>query len=183
MSSTSQPDVNDRYEMIARMPRPRPLRRSPIASSLAVLLTLLLRVAVVVLVLNLLWSLKTGPLTGFVHAHKGALFGLALAVVASLIVMSGQGQQKNLVKNGEVAIGTITSRFRMNRYWYVRYEFSDKNGNRLSNEAMDKTGKEFLTQGAQMLVYYFPDNPRRPVAQCESWYEPAVAGMAPDPRF
>ena len=104
--------------------------------------------------------------------------GLAISVVTL-----GLRQQKRRVANGEVAVATITGRYYLNPYWYVNYAFEDRNRSSVTNKAMDKTGKNFLTAGQQMFVYYQADNPRKAIAQCESWYEPAIGGMEPDPRF
>lgn len=176
--------VEERYAMIDALPRPRSLRRSPIASFLAVAIIRLLKLAALGFLLNLSWSLKgftTAP--AFLQDHKASLFGLGFAALAILVVTVSQQQQKNLVANGEVAVGTITGRYYMNPYWYVNYEFEGKNGSRINNNAMDKTGKKFLNVGQQIFIYYSAANPRKAIAQCESWFEPSISGVEADPRF
>ena len=184
MEVSVQPSIPERYAMIAALPRPRPLRRSPIASPAAVFIILALKLVALGLIANILRSLKDFASTpNFFHAHKSSFFGLLFVCLAILVVTIGQQQQKGRVANGEVAIATITGRYYLNPNWHVYYTFEDKNGQQVTNEAMDKTGKKFLTAGQQMFVYYMPDNPRKAAAQCDSWYEPAVNGMEPDPRF
>ena len=184
MSSTSEPNVQERYQLIAQLPRPRPLRRSPIASFAAVLIINLLKLVALGFAANILWSLREfTSLSAFSTAHKSSFFALGFVGLAMFVVTMGQRQQKNLVANGEVAIATVTGRYYLNPYWHVNYEFEDKNGQHINNEAMDKTGKEFLIKGQQIFVYYSAANPRKAVAQSDSWYEPSIRGMGPDPRF
>ena len=184
METVVQPDVVERYRLIAALPRPRPLRRSSIASFGAVLIITLLKLAAVALIAYVLWSLRTfASLPTFFSVDRGPLFGLGFVGLALLIITTGQRLQKKLVANGELALATVTGRYYLNPYWHVSYTFEDVNGNAITNEAMDKTGKPFLVAGQQMLVYYRADNPRKAIAQCESWYEPSVTGMEPDPRL
>lgn len=184
MPSESQIAVRARCDLIARMPRPRPLRRSPIASFLAVLITTLLKLAALAFLANLLWSLRTfTSLPEFFAAHRSSFFALMFTGLGTLVVTLAQRQQKNLVANGEVAVGTVSGRYYLNPYWHVNYQFEDNHGRPVTGEAMDKTDKQFLTHGEAMLVYYRSENPGKSIAQCESWYEPAGEGIEPDPRF
>ena len=170
--------------MIAALPRPRPLRLSPIASAPARLIIRSLQVVALGLISYLLWSLREfSSVSEFVPAHKGPLFGLAFVGTALLITRMANRQQARMVANGEIAIATITGRYCTNPYWHVWYTYPHKNGQTITAGAMDKTGKKFLVEGQQMLVYYSAENPNDTVAQCESWYEPAISGMERDPRF
>lgn len=181
---TIQPSVQERYALIAALPRPRPLRLSPIASPPARLIIRSLQAVALALIGYLLWSLREfTSFTEFMPAHKGPFFGLGFVGTALLITSLGNRQQGKMIANGEVAIATITGRYQANPDWHVWYEYLHKNGQTVTAGAMDKTGKKFLLTGQQMLVYYSADNPNNTVAQCESWYEPAVSGLKADPRF
>ena len=179
-----QPSVEDRYAMIAALPRPRPLRMSPIASPPARLIIRALQAVALGLIGYLLWSLQEfTSLTAFIPDHKGPFFGLGYVSAALLITKLANRQQGRMVANGEVAIATITGRYQANRDWHVWYTYTHKNGQTVTAGAMDKTGKKFLVGGQQMFVYYSAENPNNTVAQCESWYEPAISGLERDPRF
>jgi Protein of unknown function (DUF3592) len=184
MEATGQLSVQERYAMIAALPRPRPVRRSPVAGPAAVAVVTALKLVALGLIANILWSLRDFiSVSTFFPGHKGSFFGLGFVAVAIAVTTTAQRKQKNLVINGEVSIATITGRYQMNNDWHVRYTFRDKNGQEIMNDALDNSGKRLLVSGQQMLVYYQPENPRKAVAQSESWYEPSVTGMERDPRF
>jgi len=179
-----QPSVPERYAMIAALPRPRPLRMSPIASPPARLIIRALQLVALGLIGYLLWSVREfTSLSEFIPAHKGQFFGLGFVGTALLITKLANRQQAKMVANGEVAIATITGRYQANPLWHVWYQYPHKNGQTITAGAMDKTGKKFLVEGQQMFVYYSAENPNDTVAQCESWYEPAINGVKTDPRF
>lgn len=184
MQASGQLSVQERYAMIAGLPCPRPVRRSPVAGPAAVAIVTALKLVALGLIANILWSLKdfTSAST-FFPDHKGSFFGLGFVAVAIAVTTAAQRKQKRLVVNGEVAIATITGRYQMNNDWHLRYTFQDKNGNEVMNDALDTTGRRLLTAGQQMLVYYDAENPRKAVAQSESWYEPSLAGLQSDPRL
>lgn len=170
--------------MIAPLPRPRPLRRSPVAGGAAVAIVTALKLVAIGLIANILWSLKDfTSASAFFPDHKGSFFGFGFCAVAIIITSTAQRKQKKLVANGEVAIATISARYQINYDWHVRYTFQDKTGQEIMSDALDNSGKRLLTPGQQMLVYYEAENPRKAVAQSESWYEPSVAGLGRDPRF
>ncbi len=180
----SQQSVEARYAAIAALPAPRPVRRSPVAGGAAVAVVTALKLVALGLIANIFWSLKNlTSVSTFFPAHKGSFFGFGFVAVAIAITSTAQRKQRKLVANGEVAIATISGRYQINYDWHLRYTFQDKSGQEIMNDALDNSGRSLLNSGQQMLVYYEPENPRKAVAQSESWYEPSVAGLERDPRF
>ncbi len=184
MHTPSPSTIQQRYTVIAGLPRPRPLRRTPIGNFTVVIATVIIGLIELALLIYLYLGWEANPTVAAVFVkHPFAVFNALVMPFFISLVRAGQRQQKTLVANGEVAIATITGRIAASREWRLAYEFVDNSGQRITNQALDSTTSHSLKEGDQMLVYYDPNNPNKVLAQCTASYEPAVVGMEPDPRF
>jgi hypothetical protein len=99
----------------------------------------------------------------------------------------GWVRQKQLVRDGAVAIATVTSTSnspgapnRNDDVRMVQYQFRTDSGALITGSSPDPT--LLLRDGSDMLVYYDPAAPAEQVAQCASYYEALVPGLEPDWR-
>lgn len=184
MPTTPPSTIEDRYAMIAALPRPRPLRRTPIRHfnvAAATVVFSLLELALLVFLYRA-WQAKPNLGSLFI-AHPLLVFNVVVVPYIVSLVRAGRRKEKNLVANGEVAIATITRRLDTDREWRVAYEFQGRSGQAISNQALDSTAGHSLKEGDRMLVYYDPKNPDNALAQCTASYEPAIAANRPGSRF
>ena len=78
--------------------------------------------------------------------------------------------ERNLVKNGNVAIASVLNQAMHARSGsWVTYDFKDAHGTRYQGACTDKTKELF--KGMSFLVFYEPGLPTRRVASCESNFE------------
>ena len=174
----------ERYEQVSALTRPRPLRRTAIGNFTVVLATVLVGLIETALLVHLFFLIEAvSSFAELLELHKASLLAVLLVPLFVPVVRAGLRQQRWLVSEGEVAIATVLSRYPATREWRVDYEFHDSAGRRISATAMDSTGKHFLVEGEQMLVYYMGSNPHNALPQCMASYEPVVGGLEPDPRF
>jgi hypothetical protein len=116
------------------------------------------------------WALSRSS-SGLKHADW---FWLVLVLVTlGLIlpfVVRTRRHERNLVKNGNVAIASVLNQamHARNGSW-VTYDFNDAYGTRYQGGCTDKTKKLF--KGMSFLVFYEPGLPTRRVASCESNFE------------
>ncbi|HVZ18288.1 MAG TPA: hypothetical protein VG897_14300 [Terriglobales bacterium] len=180
----AEPGIWHRYEMVAGLPRPRPLRRTAIGNFTVILATVLVGLIEIALLVHLYFLIEAVSSLGELFAiHKMSVLAILVVPLFVPLVRSGLRQQRWMVSEGEVAIATVQARYPATRQWRVDFEFEDSKGRRISSTAMDSTGKHFLVEGQQMLVYYMSSNPYNALPQCMASYEPTVNGVEPDPRF
>lgn len=181
-------DLGDEQRLLAAAVRPRPVRLSPRGKSWLTALACV-EIAVeagLVIYLCSRW-LQVHSFGVLVNSHPIAFF-LALVVPLLPVMLSpGWAKQKRLVRDGAVAIATVTStsnsRFQVNRNDEVRmveYQFQTDSGARITGRSTDPTFQ--LREGSPMLVYYDPADPGEQLAQCASYYVAAVPGLEGDWR-
>lgn len=95
---------------------------------------------------------------------------MALVILASIIVVANvAGKQKQLLAEGEMSMARVTDRVLARNGPNIRYEFITPLGEHFSGSAQDGTRK--LSVGMNVPVFYDPQNPKRQLALCASFYE------------
>ena len=78
-------------------------------------------------------------------------------------------QQKKLITEGEIGVGSVTKR-RMARHGpTIHYEFTTPLGEHFSRNASDGSGQ--LSVGMNVPIFYDPQSPKKQLALCGSFYE------------
>jgi hypothetical protein len=106
--------------------------------------------------------------------QRAVWFWLVLVLVtlglALPLVVRTRRRERNLVKNGNVAIASVLSQTMHARSGsWVTYDFKDAHGTRYQGACTDKAKELF--KGMSFLVFYEPGLPTRRVASCESNFE------------
>jgi hypothetical protein len=161
------------YDEIARqlaeLPRPRAVRISRQGKlTVAVLLC-----AIAVSVVAFLWvGFATGSLAGSPHPPASArqlVLPIAMVVAALVFLLGVSGQEKRLLRDGEVGRGRVTECRAGHRGTYIRYEFRSPAGQSFSRYAADRSRK--LANGMSVPIFFDPNDPKKQVALCASMYE------------
>jgi hypothetical protein len=114
-----------------------------------------------------------------------ASYSALLLPFLPVLFFQGLRKEKELIRNGEVAIATVTatsnSPSKVNRNDDIRtvqYLFRDKHGALVEGTSVDST--LMLREQSAMLVFYDSDDPTQHVAQCACYYKVVAPGLNPD---
>jgi len=168
-ASASQ-EKSQRYDFLISLPTPRPVR---LGRRGKVMLTMVLLV-VFFLDAFLIWSLY-GVWYGahsFADFHGPQIFLACLTVVIACVpffVRRGIVRHKNLMENGAVAMARVTGQRTLKSNSIITYEFEDANGRTVSESGPDLTRS--LYERMTVPVFYDPQNSKRQVAACASFFE------------
>lgn len=163
------------YEFLISLPPPRPVRLSRRGKRL---LTLLLAFALGMEGF-LAWSFYgIWQRSGIVPNSRGPeiLMICFMLLVACLpfFVRRGMVRDKNLMENGAVAMGRITEQKNVKNASLITYEFKDSASRAISGSGNDLT-RSFFTE-MTVPVFYDPQNSKKNVAACASFFEIANPG-------
>src|SRR5579864_7114676 len=168
-ASVSQ-EKSQQYDFMISLPTPRPVRLGPRGK---IMLTMVLLV-VFFLDAFLIWSLY-GLWHGtrsFADFHGPQIFLACLTVLIAcvpLFVRRGMVRHKNLMENGAVAMARVTGQRTLKSNSIITYEFEDADGKTITESGPDLTRS--LYEGMTVPVFYDPQNPKRQVAACASFFE------------
>jgi len=131
--------------------------------------------------LSTCWT-RTNSLAALISRNGLAFYSALLLPFLPAIVSRGLGREKELVRNGEVAVATVTSTSnspsKVNRNDDVRiveYQFRDESGALMEGTSVDPTF--LLREHSAMLVFYDPDDPTQRVTQCAAYYQVVALGL------
>lgn len=126
--------------------------------------------------------MRTGSLSTVI-GNNGAAFYVALCLpFLTLMFSGGLRKQKELIRNGEVAVATVTSTSNSgikapssDDVRTVEYQFRDATGAILTGSTVDPTF--LLREESAMLVYYDSEDSSQQIAQCAAYYEVVAPGL------
>ena len=179
-------DLGDKQRLLAAVARPRTVRLSRRGKSWIMVLA---GVAVAVeagllIYLSSRW-MQLHSLVAVVNTHGIAFFAALLVPLLPVVLSPGWAKQKRLVRDGAVAIATVTwtsnSPSEVNRRDDVRmvlYQFRTDSGAQITGSSVDPTFQ--LREGSPLLLYYDPADPGEQAAQCASYYVAVAPGLEPD---
>ena len=177
-------NLNEKQKFLSSQPHPRTVRMSKRGRSWVRILGIVLAVVELGLILSFYFRWRHMGSFAAVLAKNGVAFYSALLLpFLPIPFYRGLLKQRELVRNGEVAIATVTSTSnspsQINRNDDVRlveYRFRVQSGDCMTGSSVDPTG--LLRDGSAMLVYYDSQNPTEQISQCAGYYE--VSGLPPD---
>ncbi|HVB36392.1 MAG TPA: hypothetical protein VND42_04050 [Candidatus Acidoferrales bacterium] len=160
----------EQYHFLVSLPPPRPVRLGG-RGQVLMMGSLLLAFGLEALLISNLYG--TWELTrSFADFHGQEIFLTCLAVAVASVpffVRGGMARDQDLVENGAVTIARVTGQrtFKMNST--ITYEFKDATEKTVSRSANDFTRSFY--EGMTVPVFYDPQNPKRHVAACSSFFE------------
>jgi len=163
-------EKSEQYDFMISLPPPRPVR---LGARGKIMVTVVL---LVVFVLDgfLIWNLY-GLWYGahsFADFHGPQIFLACLAVLIACVpflVRSGIVRDQRLMENGAVAMARVTGQRTVKNNSIITYEFEDANGKTIAESGPDSTRS--LYEGMTVPVFYDPQNSKRQVAACASFFE------------
>lgn len=166
----------EQYDFLISLPPPRPVKLSRRGKRL---LTLLLAFALGMEGF-LVWSFYgIWQRAGIVPNSRGAeiLMICFMVLVACLpfFVRRGMVRDKNLTENGAVAMGRVTEQKNVKNASLITYEFRDSSSRLISGAGNDLSRSLFPEMTVP--VFYDPENSKRNVAACASFFEIAAPGL------
>jgi len=122
----------------------------------------------------LIWQLYRA----WAHTHSFAAFERKEWALAGLVVLlallplstwRAVGRERELVENGEVALGRVTKKWNTRDGTTIFYEFQDMRGETHKHSGMDYSRR--LEIGMAVPVFYDRENAKQQVAACGALYE------------
>jgi hypothetical protein len=159
---------------LAEVPRPRPIRMSRRGKSSAVLVFAILFASMGIFVAGL--SAKTAAAAGKPGPPQFLMYALPIVFILVIgpVMLRTILRQKPLLAEGEIGTGRVTER-RMARHGpTIRYEFTSPLGEHFSRSTAD--GSRQLSEGMNVPIFYDPQNPKKQLALCASFYEVVLPG-------
>lgn len=163
-------EKSQQYDFMVSLPPPRPVRLGPRGK---IMLTVVLLV-VFFLDAFLIWSLY-GVWYGtrsFADFHGPQIFLACLTALIACVpffVRRGMVRHKNLMENGAVAMARVTDQKNVKNASLITYEFKDSSSRMISGSGNDLTRSFFPEMTVP--VFYDPEDPKRNVAACASFFE------------
>lgn len=166
----------EQYDFLISLPPPRPVQLTRRGKRL---LTLLLAFALGMEGF-LVWSFYgIWQRSGIVPNSRGPeiLMICFMLLVACLpfFVRRGMVRDKNLMENGAVAVGRVTEQKNMKNASLITYEFKDSSSRAITGSGNDLTRTFFPEMTVP--IFYDPENSKRNVAACASFFEIAAPGL------
>ena len=178
-------NISEKQRFIASQPRPRMVQLSRRGKSWVLLLAIILAAIEAGLVIYLCMLARwTNSLASIVKENGLAFYSALLLPFLPLVFSRGLRREKELIRNGEVAVAKVTStsnspgKRRNDDVRTVEYQFSDASGALMMGVSVDST--LMLREESAMLVYYDADDPSQQVAQCAAYYQVEAPGLEPD---
>jgi hypothetical protein len=176
-------NIDEKHRLVASLPRPRAVQLSRRGKSWVLILSGVLAAVEIGLLTYVIYHwMATGSFSAVI-AKNPAAFYLALGLPFLTVMFSGGlRKQKELLRNGDVALATVTSTSnspsqpnRNDDVRTVQYEFRDATGTVLTGSSADPT--LLLREGSAMLVYYDSDDLSQQIAQCAAYYKVVAPGL------
>jgi hypothetical protein len=169
-SGAQLPALNPKYEAVLRTSPPRAIRlsrRGTFNLSL-VLVVLLAFVSIMLAQLYKSWAV-TKSFADFQFREWG-MMGFALLLLLILVSQwRAMARERDLLENGEVAVGKIVQIWGSRSASAIKYEFQDNSGETHRQTGTDYTQK--LQEGMSVPVFYDRENASRQVPACGTYHE------------
>lgn len=159
--------------ILSAAPRPRPVRMSRRGKMRTSIIGAALLGSLGIFAAGMSARPMPGTPAGPVSLLSSAL-PIILVFAVAIWIIRGLGRQKLLLGEGEVALARVTKRWIGRRGENVQYEFATPTGGRFSRSAED--GTRSLHAGMIVPVFYDPQNPKKQIALCASFYEVVLPG-------
>jgi hypothetical protein len=168
--------TDDRDLLIQRAGRPRDIRAKPVAMGLQLLGTAVAAVIAYAIASTLFDKWTTLKASGdFWAAGWPGMLGLLLFVALVAANVFSVFRDRDLCRNGEVAIAAVTSKKIHSRSGsWITYCFKDVHGVEYRGACTDRTGQ--LLPGMTFAVFYEAELPRNRIASCESNFKIVLSG-------
>jgi hypothetical protein len=160
--------ITGEYRALTKLPRPRPVRMSRQGRMNAAIIVISLLCFAAALVAVVVIKPVSG---GGVTPPRAVVFALPFALVAviAFVMRRSLVQQRWLLAQGEIAMARVTKQWISRNGHGIRYEFTAPNGETFSRMTTDNARQ--LLAGMDVPVFYDPDEPKKQVALCASFYE------------
>ena len=160
--------ITGEYRALTKLPRPRPVRMSRQGRmNTAIIVISLLCFAAALVAVVVIKPVSGGGVT----PPRAVVFALPFALVAviAFVMRRSLVQQRWMLAQGEIAMARVTKQWISRNGHGIRYEFTAPNGETFSRMTTDNARQ--LLVGMGVPVFYDPDEPKKQVALCASFYE------------
>jgi hypothetical protein len=157
------------YALLAELPRPRPVHMSRQGKiNVAIISIALLAFAIALFAMAVMQPAVAGrnPTPPRPLAYVVALGVVALIV---FVMLRSLDRQRGLLAEGELAMARVTKQWIARNGTGIQYEFTTRAGEIFSHMTTDNSRQ--LLVGMTAPVFYDPQQPKRQVALCASFYE------------
>lgn len=172
-SSAAPLEPSDRDKALLRTSRPRELQMAS-RGKFAIAVVSLVVVGFLFSIgahLHVTW-VRSQSFVNFRGTEWGLTGFCALLALIPFAMWRSQVREKDLLENGEIAIGRITRQWSGKDSNNIEYEFKDFQGQSHKALSFDYTRKLF--EGMTVPVFYDRDNPKRQIASCATYHEVVV---------
>ena len=160
--------ITGEYRALTKLPRPRRVRMSRQGRMNTAIITISLLFFAAALVAMVVIK----PVSGSgVTPPRAVVFALPFALVAVIVFVMRRSlvQQRWLLAKGEIAMARVTKQWISRNGHGIRYEFTAPDGEAFSRTTTDNARQ--LLVGMDVPVFYDPEEPKKQVALCASFYE------------
>lgn len=160
--------ITGEFKALAKLPRPRPVRMSRQGRTN----TAIIAVSMLFFAAALVAMVVIKPASGTGNTPpRLVVFALPVALGAVIVFVMRRSlvQQRWLLAEGEIAMASVTKQWAARNGHGIRYEFTAPDGETFSRMTTDNARQ--LLVGMYVPVFYDPDEPKKQVALCASFYE------------
>jgi hypothetical protein len=167
---TPQATLSPEYQALMNIPAPRTVRMARRAT-----MNLVMPMGVVLIFETILLGhlyFTWAPTHSFAALQTKDWVAMGLAILLLFIPLSlwsAQVRERDLLKNGEIALAKVVKQWSVRNGASIVYEFTDFEGQTRRQGGFDYTGK--LYEGTSVPVFYDRGNPKRQVAACSALHE------------
>jgi hypothetical protein len=174
-AAAPNPAATEQYRLLLEVPRPRPVRMTRRGKTSV----LVIATAFLVFALALVTMIALQPAGARRNSSPPPLtlvvgFPLGLLALMGLVMQRALAREKELLGNGEVAMGRVTKQWAARNGSGIQYEFTTPSGETISRMTTDSSRQ--LSHGMSLLVFYNPLEPKKQVALCSALYEVVLPG-------
>jgi len=168
-------EKSEQYEFLISLPPPRPVQLSRRGKRLLMLLLAFALGMEGFLVWSFYGIWQRAAIVPSSRGPEILMVSLMILVAClPLFVRRGMVRDKNLMENGAVAMGRVTEQKNVKNASLITYEFTDTESRSISGSGNDLTRSFFPEMTVP--VFYDPQNSKRNVAACASFFEVANPG-------
>ena len=173
--ATRSEEVAKQYALLAELPRPRPVRMSRQGKMNVAIISIALLVFAGVLAAMSVMQPATAR-KNLTLPPRPLVYVLSFGLVAliAFVMQRSLDRQRQLLAEGELAMARVTKQWIARNGNGIRYEFTTPAGEAFSRMTIDSARQ--LLVGMSALIFYNPQQPKRQVALCASFYEIMSSG-------
>jgi len=157
-------------QMIAELPRPRPVRMSVRGKTMSAIVSVALLTSLAAYAAaGLAIRRNAGGSSAGLSEFPIYMLSIVIILIFLIVMANVIGRQKQLLSEGEMSMARVVDRWLARNGPNIRYDFMTPLGEHLSGSAAD--GSRKLSIGMTVPIFYDAQNTKKQLALCASFYE------------